>query len=1393
MTKSKIPLKAGKLFILLILLLVSVPAFAQVDTAWVRRYKGQANDWDDASAIGVDSSGNVYVTGASDGGGTGFDYATIKYYPNGDTAWVRRYNGAGDNWDFPFAIAVDGFGNVYVTGESWSDSTNYDCTTIKYYPDGNTAWVGRFNGLANSSDRGRDIAVDGSGNVYVTGWSWGGTDEDYVTIKYYFDGDTAWVRKYNGLGNKDDEACAIAIDNSSNVYVTGGSWGTGTYMAWDYATIKYYPNGDTAWVRRYNGPGNSGDWASAIALDPSGNVYVTGGSTGTGSRVDYATIKYFPDGDTDWVRRYNGPANSDDYSRAIAAYDSNNVYVTGSSAGMGTNNDYATIKYYHNGDSAWTRRYQPGSSLQDDAYAIAVDGSGIVYVTGRSGGSGTYFDYAIIKYYPDGDTAWVRRYNGPGNGDDDASAVVVDGSGNVYVTGESYGSGTGYDYATIKYYPNGDTAWVRRYNGPSNSNIAGIVKDASTQQNLEDVLVEALQESLIVGSDYSGIDGNYMIPILSPGLYNVRARKPGYETKTFNSVQVVAGQTTTQDFNLNPSPADTDFYDNFADGNADGWDTLSRACDWSVSAGQYILTVPGEHRIWCFSSKGDINLTDYIYEADVYGIHGVDKVICFRFIDKNNFYAVNLRSDWGGNDEVTLNKMQGGTFTADIVSAPYPSQNQTLYHLKVEVSGTDQTNIKVWVEDNQLINWTDPGTPITHGKIAVAAYSGDYGGSTGLPTEVGFTNVLVACPSFDLTVDIPENFIEISNNVTDLFVAYFSLKNNGLTTIHNIETIFDIGGNTFPHTFSSLDPGKQVNENSSIQIPPIWENKNVTISVTSIGGCPVDFHDSKQVSVYYCTGGSDSHPFTIERDSYNFRNPKMDWKKWRQFFTEFSPTPGLILSVLPEFILGWRGHCFGMSASAAAYFRDPSVKPLEEETHAMDLWQEGVFHNIIRYHVAQFLFGQFYSSFVPMEATEAESKAKELITENKPPLVALPPIEIAPPSEQRSSKGAEGHTVTGYKLLRDLSLGTSLLYLYDNEDENTVQQAKFDLNDNTFTYGIWHSTRLSQPFVLYSDEEWLKELWNWLKHEISDLWGRGLSRFGLACPAKMLLIDEYGRRIGFVDGVTFVNEIPGAEVTFIDGGNGDTLSFYDVPAHLNYTVKYFGSDSGYMDAEVLKPTSEETAITLSYVGVEVNADMIATLQVDSTYDYTLKIDRDGNGTIDTVVNPTVDNLAPTPFDLLSPPDQQTVSVYPFHFDWVSSFDFNGDSVFYRVYIDMDSSFSSADSSIFITDTSWTCTIPLKDSTIYYWRVKAFDKKGGVTLSNQTWSFHLVLPFMQGDANGDRVIDISDVVYLLNYLFIHGPAPVPMAAGDATCDGVVDVSDVVYLLNYLFVSGPAPGC
>jgi hypothetical protein len=72
-------------------------------------------------------------------------------------------------------------------------------------------------------------------------------------------------------------------------------------------------------------------------------------------------------------------------------------------------------------------------------------------------------------------------------------------------------------------------------------------------------------------------------------------------------------------------------------------------------------------------------------------------------------------------------------------------------------------------------------------------------------------------------------------------------------------------------------------------------------------------------------------------------------------------------------------------------------------------------------------------------------------------------------------------------------------------------------------------------------------------------------------------------------------------------------------------------------------------------------------------------------------------------------------------------------------------------------------------------------------------FNLLSTFIRGDANYDGVINSADVVYLINYLFKGGPAPVPLEAGDVNLDGIVNSADVVYLINYLFKGGPTPGC
>jgi uncharacterized delta-60 repeat protein len=385
-------------------------------------------------------------------------------------AWVQRYTGPGNLHDTATAITVDAEGNVYVTG--WSSDTpefphdyDYDYATIKYDADGVVQWVRRYAGLGNGDDdRAVAIALDGQGNVYVTGRSQGiYLDYEYATIKYDPDGVQQWVRRYGGSYH--NRATDLAVDAAGNVYVTGRSWGAGNE---DYATIKYDTDGVPQWVARYGGPINADNYARSIAVDAAGNAYVTGQSIGSGTGWDYATVKYDAAGVEQWAARYNGPGSEFDVARKVAVDAAGNVYVTGYSVGLGTGRDYATIKYDTDGAEQWVARYDGPVSGTDEANDLVVDGEGNVYVTGYSVGPGTFYDYATVKYDAVGAEKWVARYSGPGNWDV-ARAIALDGAGRVYVTGNSTGTGTQYDYLTVAYDTDGTQLWVERYNGPGNA------------------------------------------------------------------------------------------------------------------------------------------------------------------------------------------------------------------------------------------------------------------------------------------------------------------------------------------------------------------------------------------------------------------------------------------------------------------------------------------------------------------------------------------------------------------------------------------------------------------------------------------------------------------------------------------------------------------------------------------------------------------------------------------------------------------------------------------------------------------------------------------------------------------------------------------------------------
>ena len=144
------------------------------------------------------------------------------------------------------------------------------------------------------------------------------------------------------------------------------------------------------------------------------------------------------------------------------------MYVTGYSSGAGTGNDYATLKYDSGGSLLWAMRYDGPGNLGDNATSLALDSAGNVYVTGYSWGSGTGYDCATLKYDTDGNLLWEMRYNSLGATDDLAVDLAMDSWGNVYVAGRSYSTYTRADYLTLKYDSDGNLRWAMRYDGPGN-------------------------------------------------------------------------------------------------------------------------------------------------------------------------------------------------------------------------------------------------------------------------------------------------------------------------------------------------------------------------------------------------------------------------------------------------------------------------------------------------------------------------------------------------------------------------------------------------------------------------------------------------------------------------------------------------------------------------------------------------------------------------------------------------------------------------------------------------------------------------------------------------------------------------------------------------------------
>ena len=411
----------------------------------------------------------------------------------GTQLWVKRYNN-GDTDDATSVAVSPGGGTVFVTGSSLGTTSFQDYATVGYNAaTGAQLWVSRYNGPDSGVDEASSVAVSPDGKtVFVTGYSYGTTagEVDYATVAYSAaTGAQLWVERYISPSLQGFATSVAVSPGGKAVFVTGysGSQATGGY---DYATVAYNTvTGAQLWVKRYNGPLSGGDFAHSMTV--SGNtVFVTGSSIGTGDGYDYATVAYnATTGAQLWVKRYNGASGGSRGANSVAASpDGKTVFVTGSSyAGSATDYDYATIAYNAaTGAQLWVKRYTGPGSGDDQAYSVAVSPDGTsVFVTGYSSGTTVgAVGYATVGYNAaTGAQLWVKQYAGSlsgGIGTQAYSVAVSPDGSTVYVTGESGNDST---YATVAYTAaTGAQLWVKRYtgNGPSGSAAQALAVSPTT-------------------------------------------------------------------------------------------------------------------------------------------------------------------------------------------------------------------------------------------------------------------------------------------------------------------------------------------------------------------------------------------------------------------------------------------------------------------------------------------------------------------------------------------------------------------------------------------------------------------------------------------------------------------------------------------------------------------------------------------------------------------------------------------------------------------------------------------------------------------------------------------------------------------------------------------------
>lgn len=382
-------------------------------------------------------------------------------------AWSQQLGSA--KADYCRGIAIDKSGNVYISGStegSFAGINQGDSDTwlAKYTSQGKLVWKQQL-GTA-SLDDGYGVAIDNDGNVYISGsteGSFAGTNQggyDAWVAKYTPNGKLAWKRQ---LGTRLwDESYSIATDKNNSIYISGYTNGSFTGKQQGLKNIwvaKYTSQGKLIWLQQL---GSGFNLAESVATDTQGHVYISGYTNGGLDKIrpgrDAFVAKYTTNGKLVWLQQLG--TSGLDYSYAVVTDKHGNVYISGYTSGsLAIKNqglvDAWVAKYTSNGKLVWVR--QLGTANFDYSYTVATDTKDHVYISGYSNGlvaaTQTDADVLIAKYTPNGELLWKQML---GTKDDEFSEALVVNNDNIYACGTTFGALAGKNQG-------GADAWVVKY------------------------------------------------------------------------------------------------------------------------------------------------------------------------------------------------------------------------------------------------------------------------------------------------------------------------------------------------------------------------------------------------------------------------------------------------------------------------------------------------------------------------------------------------------------------------------------------------------------------------------------------------------------------------------------------------------------------------------------------------------------------------------------------------------------------------------------------------------------------------------------------------------------------------------------------------------------------